>query len=124
MAKVKHIKCDIFESHVYIFIGKVLELKSFIEKELPEKYKIILEDLEDPGYYDGTTYYCGNICIIRVNSFSDLSILIHELMHATYRILSIHDIKLDESTNEIYAYMLGYLTKEALNKKDYEVYKK
>lgn len=126
MAKVKHIECKMFESSVYIFIGKTVELKSYIENVIPEKYRIILEDLEDleESRYDGVTYYCGNICIIRVNNFSDLSILIHELMHATYRILNIHDINLDHSTNEVYAYMIGYLTKEALNKKDYEIYKK
>ncbi len=41
----------------------------------------------------------------------DISVLAHEIFHATRTALSMRDVLLCEQTEEIYAYYIGYLTK-------------
>lgn len=38
----------------------------------------------------------------------------HEALHAAYRVLSRCDMTLDDSTNEVYAYFIGWVTKSIM----------
>jgi len=93
----------------------------------PSLYKENIEVIIAPGEYmneydtssidytmlDGlTTSSEGNVTIW-VSSYKDNEAIInHELFHATYAIMQWINIPLSNSSEEAYAYFLGYITEE------------
>lgn len=62
---------------------------------------------------DGITFdqQNGNI-VIWLRNANDKSINAHELLHTNIAIMNLVNIPLKEDTEEVYAYELGYLTKQ------------
>lgn len=81
--------------------------------------------------YTGATYYgvieksTGAYCILVIlaedivkecqeDIVEASNLCSHEALHAVFRILSQCDMSLDESTNELYAYFIGWVTKSIM----------
>jgi len=59
----------------------------------------------------------GRSPIIWLPNSNDESVISHEILHATISIMNWANIQLKEDTEEVYAYELGYLTKQFYNLK-------
>lgn len=66
-------------------------------------------NLEDKGYYSPHIW-------LRKFNFSalDISVLVHELLHAVHYIMRFASIELCQESEEAFTYLLGYLTKKFL----------
>jgi hypothetical protein len=50
--------------------------------------------------------------VLWVGSVNDYSVIAHEIFHAAYWLLSNQGIQLTPETNEVYAYLIGWMTEE------------
>lgn len=86
----------------------------------PNEFKDSLEDAVTN--YEGSTYYrvieksTNHYVILILLNPGDkykpavLNTMAHESLHAAFRILEINSIKLDSSTNELFANLVGWIT--------------
>lgn len=132
MARAKYIKCDIYKRGIHIVIGTHNQLLKYAKKEYKgytEDYKEFLEGIQEKTGGYATTYFGNGECIILLPKFPEdpknIGVLTHELLHAVDYILWYSGVKRnpDNVCHEEYNYLLEYLTKEALKKEDYEVFK-
>lgn len=126
MAKYKYIPCDIYKRGVNVFIGTPDEMQAWAKKRYTEdEYKDFLKELEECSYgYADTHLYDGSI-IVRIPLFpkspAEIAALEHELLHATFYLLSYSGIQYDASSpNEAFTYLLEWLTREVLTEENYE----
>lgn len=66
------------------------------------------------------TLYENNLCLIRTKfipkTADQYGTLHHEIFHAVSFILQELDVKLNKNTEEVYAYLTGYITRELYKK--------
>lgn len=103
---------QVFNVTVTLCCGKKEDVYILLNEE---DYDFFISDWNDNR--EGLCCSFGNhevlIWLKRVpRSINDKSILVHELSHAVTEILKYVDTRYDESTKELYAYLLGYLYKE------------
>ena len=65
---------------------------------------------------EGYTFSADNSCVVWIDAVSnkpyDKAKVAHELFHATVYILNYHGVKLNESSEEVFAYELDHLTEQ------------
>jgi hypothetical protein len=109
------IPLEIFNSQVVVLVGhtqyEVLEwIKKNIEK--PEHKSLALEAMKDVSitHRGRTILLSGGGSIVWIIEQKN-STIVHELFHSTCHILKNRETPLSEDTEEVYAYLLEYLTK-------------
>lgn len=74
----------------------------------------------DPNDLGKCVLYENNLCLIRTNAIpktaDQYATLHHEIFHAVSFMLQEITIKLDKNTEEVYAYLTGYITRELYKK--------
>ena len=126
MAKQKYINCDIYKRGVSVFIGSYKEMLAWAKKEFTNPiYKDFLESMEEAREGDADSHYDQGSCIVRIKSFpktpEEISLLDHELLHATFYILDYSGVTfIHGDPNEAYTYLKEYLMCQALTPEGYE----
>lgn len=113
MQKFK-IPVPLYRTSVHVLIG-------VSEKETKKYYKKL--GGEKPEYCEmGETTEALTVCdrsglvFILLSEKACHSIVAHEMLHATFYILDSRGIKLNDSSEEAFTYLLGYLMKEYITK--------
>lgn len=85
-------------------------------EEVHKKYKFLPDfDWFEPRWrYIAINDWAMNIIWLR--DINDTSWLVHELVHFIYRVLDWKWIRLNDSTDEVFAYLLEYYYKHILRK--------
>lgn len=89
-------------------------------KKILKRYKLTLNEDEQLFESDGCSLVlksddCNYHNIIWL-SFIDIELLVHECFHAISAVLNAAGIKHTEETEETYAYYVGFLVREIMNK--------
>jgi hypothetical protein len=125
MKKIHKIYIPIYG--VVIYLGFETSLEEYIDlaskkskvKNLREEYEDTIQN-KPQGSFFGTSY---NLFLHFDPNLKDLTnVAVHECFHATYYILNRANVYLDESSEEAYAYLLGFITDEVV--KIIKAYKK
>lgn len=112
------IHCGTFDYNIDVVIGKDKELvKKFIKK----KHKALPDNIN--------VFDIAHGMIIRYEGFnpilwlpakprtpSELATMSHEIFHLVYTVLSYVGITLSESSEEVFCYLIGHLTKQVIEK--------
>jgi len=113
----KSFKLDsgIFTTDINVIISSNVVL---VSKILEDKYDIIISP-KDLLIADGYTFSDQNVCVMWLrdikNTAYDKARTNHELFHITAYILDYHGVKLEESSEEVFAYELDHLTEQFYN---------
>ncbi len=102
-----------FDTNVGVIITndtlKALEVISYLHQSLD----VTMEDFEVRGICFSSDAFPTIMWLSKPpETIEEISIANHELFHLTSDILRWANVPLDESSEEVYAYMLGYLTKQ------------
>lgn len=113
------IKDPIFFSQTYVVIGNDKELKEYTSNNFKNNNIALKTPYEASN--DAHTYRLENkgclVSLILIDTecqHSLLSILVHELYHAVRHVMRDIGVKADDSTEEVFAYFLSYLTDESI----------
>lgn len=91
----------------------------WVSNTLRDNYNIEISS-NDLVAAEGYTFSTNNYCVIWLDSVTDTPYdkakIAHELFHTTAYILSYHGVKLDQSSEEVFAYELDHLTEQLYNK--------
>lgn len=130
MGKYKIIDIDIYKIHPTIFVGSLKEFLSFVESCKDEENKGLIEQIKEDinqGFNYGASTYWDNKNRSAILYFPKLStslegleIVVHELSHLVFLILGDVGVEVDMRNNEAFAYLLGWLMKEVMDKKGYK----
>lgn len=128
MAKHKYIKCDIYKRGVSVFIGSLDELHewaSHLEFSTNDRdFHRAIEDkvVDNPSFTPNQNDGQGIVFLTKYPETPDENAdLEHELLHAVFHILDFCGVEYRYGgANEPYTYLLGYLTKNALETEGYE----
>lgn len=91
--------------------------KSFVlsKKEITDLVKDALTDLKQAKYYS----LKSRTCIIYYNNFKDRSIdygcITHETLHLVHDVLQYAVVTLTDSSEEVYAYLTGFINTQIFN---------
>lgn len=110
----KKIKIDIYNDYITLCIAPTLKETLKLDKHL-ESIK------EEDGIENFSGLYVDGLQFILLEEGVDVGVVAHECFHATYDILKGRGIEINDSTEEAYAYLLGFLTKQV--NKELEKYK-
>lgn len=122
--KYKYIWSEIYRRGIMVFIGPTKALKEFV-KDWSDNDKIKDEVLhnEDSGDTLGTTYYTDNSgeslihLLYPPRNADQIAYAVHEAFHAVAFLLEYVGMRLDVNvSDEAYAYLLEYVTRELLTK--------
>ena len=103
--------------HVITIPGKTFDLDVVvvIESDLNKAYKVVkkIDTTATIADFDarGVTFVNGSSIVVWMPKADD-QIVAHELLHANFAIMNWAGVKLNDDTEEVYAYNLQYLTKE------------
>ena len=131
MAKVKYIPVDIYKRCIYVFIGTLEELRTWIKKEYcdssEEDFVSMVMSLKEEevgmaSFNWETNNGTGVILLPEYpESPKEIAALTHELLHATFFILDMCHVDYNSSgSNEAFTYLMEYLTRNGLEKEGYE----
>lgn len=91
----------------------------WVSNTLRDNYNIEISS-NDLVAAEGYTFSTNNYCVVWLDSVTDTPYdkakISHELFHTTAYILSYHGVKLDQSSEEVFAYELDHLTEQFYNK--------
>ena len=117
MKKIFEINYEIFDENCIVCIkSTVEELEKYLKKKdlkFPKslKNKVILRG-EVPGIC--ITLESGQ-AIIMLNEL-DIDTIVHEVFHAIYSLTKSIDVQLTNESEEVFCYLIGYLTTKILEK--------
>lgn len=116
------VNIDVFKVSVVFSVNETdQQLKSNLGRLRP----VIEEDIISVVNLDNSDGICKDLgnhgsCLIRLKSLENkggfMSTVSHEIFHAVHNIAHYRGLKLTNSSEETYAYMIGYLTKEFYKK--------
>lgn len=115
------INIDIYNRDLMIHFGHPKELKkilkSFHDKDTV-KYVMDKIDFSAKGYTlcDSKKKILLIYMPIKPHDSESMGFLVHELLHATNCIMEEIGVELSESSEESYAYLIGFLTKKVIDK--------
>lgn len=110
---LKHIKDKLFDCDIFICTGmKFNNLVPMIKKKFNVNLKGDEIEEESNLSVDGISIELTTGWLVWVLNSKNKSVIIHELMHITQHILETRKIFLSKETKEIYAYYIGFLTRE------------
>lgn len=83
--------------------------------------KVLDAEIAEPGNFYGIAFTSLEHAIIALNgpfrrTPEGMSILAHEVFHVASQMLLLREIPLNESTQEVYAYLLGSLMRRCLER--------
>jgi hypothetical protein len=119
--KPTFVKLEIPIYDVVLFVS-INQTDKQIIKECSKFFKVTPEWKEkicDPGY-DGRvlSHYDSGLFVLRIHGIEDAasfySTMSHEIFHVVVGIFDRIGATLDDSSEESYAYLIGYITKEIL----------
>lgn len=117
MVAIFSVISDRYTDHVLIIPGKTFDLDVLvvIENDVNKAYKVVKKFDTTATIADfearGVTFTNGSVIVIWMPEVED-QIVAHELLHANIAIMNWAGVKLNDDTEEVYAYNLQYLTKE------------
>lgn len=123
-----NIPIDIYRCNVVFILNYKKEninslIKNLIKKRIihNDDTPFFQEKLNDDKFGALTVNCLPNILVFypynkELDLNQTLAIIVHEICHVAYMILSYHDINLDLSTDEVYAYIQQYIFQEYLDK--------
>jgi len=136
-AVYQYIHCDVYKHGVVIFIGDCTSLREWVKKVYKDaqseelvndieknctEEEYFREDISARCYFSESGHF-----IVHLPKFSfeynpsEISNLSHELLHATFLILDFIGMEYRyQGNNEAYTYLLEFLLKNALVKKNYK----
>jgi len=114
--KLHKIPIDVYNLDLLIFFGHMSECCKLLSKRLDQRY---IDKLMEMGSDNkGLFFHVQDVYLIWLpdipNTFRKYAILVHELEHATYRILTYKDLIHTAESDEGYAYLLEYLYYKSL----------
>lgn len=115
---IKLIKEPIYEHDIYFIWkhDKKAILKFIAKFEADPLSKTLEEEFKAPRTCACTTSYLADVFIIIADERADINTVSHEAFHAVCRIMENCGIPLIRETEEVYAYLLGWLIQELCNK--------
>jgi hypothetical protein len=130
MAKVKYIPCDIYKRGIWLFVGTLVELKSWVKKEFTydDETDFVEMVLGLKKRNEAASFIYDNHNGQGVVHIYDLpkepkeyATLAHELLHATFFVMNFCNVEYAyDGSNEPYTYLLEHLTRNALELEGYE----
>lgn len=116
----KIISIDLYDRDLMVHLGGKKELKHVLKRyHDKETINYILKevDFNSNGY---TLYNSGKgVYLVWMPSIpstsKDIGVLAHELFHAAIGIMTAIGVEPSESSEESYAYLIGYLTKKVID---------
>lgn len=125
MARQKYIACDIFKRGVTVFVGTKPELAEWVRKEFTSPgYAGLIRSVVEEECGEADCYHGNGSVVVRVGEFPGtpvtISLLGHELLHATFYILQYVGVEFSDGSNETFTYLYEWLLKCALEEKGYK----
>lgn len=112
--KETHCKVHTWKADVLLVIGDhELILPWARDYMFLDRFKEVEELIKNDGDIgtktQGTAYFLeGGGCLIWLKKY-DAGVLVHEIMHAVFHILSTKQVKLNYDTQEVYAYLFEHI---------------
>jgi len=111
------IDCGIYPFRIYLFFSEISFVYDIMKEKISEKSLKKLKPLFKDSNHNGRFILLeDNRMIIHLHnipkSIDDLSILNHEILHATICIHRLVDMNLCHDTEESYTYLMEYLQKQ------------
>ena len=131
MAKVKYIPCDVYKRGIYVFIGSLSELKSYVKSTFTEEEYEDFVDMvmktEHKETYSASFFY-NNLDgqgIVHVPRYPrtpiEIGALAHEILHATFHVLNFCHVEYTyDGNNEAYTYLHEHLMRGAFEENGYK----
>lgn len=128
------IEIPLYYTNIVFFTDQSKVTEQIIRKLAKKAYKESFEEWIVKDFYkhhkdvtlngeprQGLASYNGGLCIISVKDFDiknpdHMGTLAHEIFHAADLILREKGLRLDDSSDEAWAYLIGYITKQFYSK--------
>lgn len=109
---VKTITIPMYYRGVLVFIGSSEQLMGYLDRHYPS-YASVVQTFEYTRAAAYTFKLDGDALIFapRIPSSAEM---VHEIFHATRHILDIVGVKLSDDTEEVFAYLMEYLSEQIL----------
>ncbi len=127
MAKWKYIRNDTYRRGIVVFMGSVEDCVRFLENTSYKNDEELIEWIKGLKQRGAQATCCGvsdGQCIIYLPKFPvtprEVAILGHEILHATFSILSHCGVEYSEESEEAYTYLYEFLLSKALTEKGYK----
>ena len=131
MAEVKYIPCDIYKRGIWVFVGSLDELKSWVEKEFTyedeKEFVDMVLGLKKRNEMASFNYDMLNgQGVVHIYKFptdpKEYAALSHELLHATFHVLNFCNVEYAyDGNNEAFTYLLEHFMRNALEREGYKV---
>lgn len=109
---VKTITIPMYYRGVLVFIGSREQLKGYLDRHYPS-YAPVVEAVEQTQAAAFTFKLDGDALIFTPQIPSSAE-MVHEIFHAARHILDIIGVKLTDDTEEVFAYLMEYLSEQIL----------
>ena len=111
------INVPIFNCNIHLFTGDKDNIKKALQAEFGEEGTELFNEIKADDSIDGSSIMLSNgYKIIWLpeyqNTYSDNSILVHEIFHTAINIMLSREIQLNNDTEEVCAYLIEYLYEE------------
>lgn len=130
MAEFKYIPCDIYKRGIWVFVGSLDELKSWVKTEFTyddeEEFVNMVLGLKKRNEAASFNYDNHNgQGVVHIYDFptdpKEYAALSHELLHATFHVLNFCSVEYAyDGNNEAFTYLLEHLMRNALETEGYE----
>lgn len=108
------IDCEVYPFQILVYFGD----KKGLRKELKKYDKSFIKEVGEIKQGKTVIFSTGQTLLWlkhKPKSINDLSLLSHEIFHCTCFILNRCGIQLSDSSDEAFAYLIQYLTKQIYN---------
>lgn len=106
--KFNHIFVDVYGRHVYWVICPVENFQKLIYNHFGKKVK---KSKLEIGYFNVYNYQNDKVCVMWFLTDA-IDIITHEVFHCTSWIMKYSNIKLSNSSEEAYAYLIQYIIQQ------------
>lgn len=111
------INVPIFNCNIHLFTGDKDNIKKALQAEFGEEGTELFKEIKANDSVDGSSIMLSNgykiIWLPKYqNTYSDNSILVHEIFHTAINIMLSREIQLNNDTEEVCAYLIEYLYEE------------
>ncbi len=113
------INVPIFNCNIHLFTGDKDNIKKALQAEFGEEGTELFNEIKTNDSVNGSSIMLSNgykiIWLPKYqNTYSDNSTLVHEIFHTAINIMLSKEIKLNNDTEEVCAYLIEYLYSEIL----------
>jgi len=111
------INVPIFNCNIHLFTGDKDNIKKALQAEFGEEGTELFNEIKTNDSVNGSSIMLSNgykiIWLPKYqNTYSDNSILVHEIFHTAINIMLSREIQLNNDTEEVCAYLIEYLYEE------------